>query len=187
MRDEVMKKEDGAYDTYAQVHRGLEALRARATTGVRNLVNDGESEVTYEYALEFDKELQKWIETCWLENGLPPLDELPKSNEVFYASGMVHTEMPLSSKRAPPRDRSQPISPATAPAKKAKTIKDERLQSPVRANAELPRSVKRNRRSPARRQCCARRRRIRRRHAKPPSRRRARRRCTSSDTLLQSR
>jgi hypothetical protein len=148
MRDEVMKKEDGAYDTYAQVHRGLEALRARATTGVRNLVNDGESEVTYEYALEFDKELQKWIETCWLENGLPPLDELPKSNEVFYASGMVHTEMPLSSKRAPPRDRSQPISPATAPAKKAKTTKDERLQSPVRANAELPRSVKKEPKEP---------------------------------------
>jgi hypothetical protein len=112
------------------------------------LVNDGESEVTYEHALEFDKELQKWIETCWLENGLPPLEELPKSNEVFYASGMVHTEMPLSSKRAPPRDRSQPISPATAPAKKAKTIKDERLQSPVRANAELPRSVKKEPKEP---------------------------------------
>lgn len=143
MRDEVVKKTESPYETYAQVWRGLEALRTAATTGVRNMVNDGASVITYDDALEYDKDLQKWIERCWRDNGLPPLDELPKPNEPFFASGMENDVVVTLSKRAPPRDRTQLVHPAMPLPKKSKVVKSETLSvTKVDSNFELPRSVK---------------------------------------------
>lgn len=124
MRDEIMKKTDGYYHTYAQVFRGLDLLRLQATTGVRNMVNNGESQVTLEDAKAFDADLRKWMVTCWTSNGLPVLEDAPKDNEVFYASGLEPmATLATTSTRTPPRDRSQPVSPALPSAKKAKLEK----------------------------------------------------------------
>jgi hypothetical protein len=119
IRDDLTKKSEGPFNTYAQLLRALDALRAQATTGVRNLVNNGDSKVTYEDAMEYDRELKAWIESCWSANGLPPLDDVPQGNVTFHAAGMEPIVV-ASSKRAPPRDRSQPVSPVPPPPKKPK-------------------------------------------------------------------
>jgi len=140
IRDDVMKKTDGPYETYSQLLRALETLRSQATTGVQSMVNDGDTGITHEDAMEFDRDLQKWITRKWGDNeGLPPLDEKPKSNEPFFASGL-ETEH-ASSKRAPPRDRSVPVSPSPPPAKKAKS--DSSKAKAASPHVELPRSIKR--------------------------------------------
>lgn len=159
MRKDVMLKSEGPYDTYAQVIRGLEALRARATNGVRNATKreDGERETTTttcEDAMAFDESAKKWIVACWSDAsiGLPSLDGAPKGNVAFYARGM-EADVVSASKRAPPRDRSQPVSPAAAggqkKAKKAKTTPASTPKTPpsetaTGANDALPVSLKKD-------------------------------------------
>ena len=154
MRKDMMLKSEGPYDTYAQVIRGLEALRARATNGVRNATSaDGERETTTcEDAMAFDESAKKWIVACWSDAsiGLPSLDGAPKGNVAFYARGM-EADVVSSSKRAPPRDRSQPVSPAAEGHKKAKKAGTTPAPTPktppssaTQANDALPVSSKKD-------------------------------------------
>lgn len=144
MRREVAMKSGGRYETYAQVVRGLDGLRARATTAVRTEAKED--------AMAFDESARKWIEACWSDasigSPLPSLDGMPRENVTFYARGMERDGVVSASKRAPPRDRSQPVSPAAPTPKRAKKAVKPKIEAPSSVNREsgalLPSSSKKD-------------------------------------------